>query len=294
MNQPYINITHAVPPKFDLNSLPTSPPATPNLALTGDDYFSQSVFAHAAVVPSYHGQGSGINSSIPTSPNPVVPPSSVQVSILERYIPPVSTHEYNDFFSVHGHSVLVDRLSELSDHGGTLMLMYPTKTGAESFTSHYLGPVLDPILLRIVNLNSLYYDLAGDIGRLTAVPSLKGFDAMKNKVQALCRSINSRASTGSGPRSTFQLIHSSKGACVLDQVTWRDWFVQQEQQRIKDVLNSYWQRAQRLPMDKDVTAMTIARQIIDGVRVMPTRQGLGEGEGIEIGLFIIRRTTRAQ
>ena len=79
--QPYITITHAVPPRFELLNLPNSPPSTPNLIVGRDDYFAQSVFAHAAVVPSYHVANNSMATPAPSSPNPIVPPSSVQISV---------------------------------------------------------------------------------------------------------------------------------------------------------------------------------------------------------------------
>lgn len=288
-NQPYITITHAVPQKFDLNSLPTSPPATPNIARDGGDYFNQYTFAHAAVVPVYDGLTRGLGTPANASPHPIVPPRSVQVAILERYVPPSSMEEYNDLFSTHGRSALLDRLSELSVPGGALIFIYPTKTGAKTFSQSYLSPILTPILLQIVNLNRLVWNLAEDIGRMAAIPIMNEFDVMKTKVTTLCKSMSELPSTGAD--SHFDLVYSSSGNVPLDQATWREWYIEQEKGRIREVLKSYWKQGRRLPGDTEVTDATIARAIVDGLRkgakdVRPT-----SGEGVEVGVFVIKRSS---
>jgi hypothetical protein len=285
--QPYITITHAVPHKFDLNCLPTSPPATPNHVQESADYFNQHTFAHAAVVPAYHAPTRGLKPSTNSSPNPIVPPRSVQVALLERYIPPSSTQEYNDLFSIYGHSALLDRLSELSVDGGTLLFICPTKAGAKTFSDSYLSPVLTPILLQIVNLNRLVWNLAEDIGRMAAVPYMNEFDVIKTKINTLCRSMSERLSTSAGSR--FELVYSNRGSVRLDQATWREWYIEQEKGRIRDVLKSYWKQGRRLPGDTEVTDATIARAIIDGLRKGVTSVRPSLGEGVEVGVFVIRR-----
>src|SRR5215471_10996319 len=54
---PYINIIHAVPSRFSLSNLPTSPPSTPNLLFPTDDYFNLTVFSSATPVPAYPQHG---------------------------------------------------------------------------------------------------------------------------------------------------------------------------------------------------------------------------------------------
>jgi hypothetical protein len=288
-NQPYITITHAVPQKFDLNFLPTSPPATPNIVQEGGDYFNQYTFAHAAVVPAYHAPTRGLSASTNNSPNPIVPPRSVQVAILERYIPPSSVQEYKDLFSTHGRSALLDRLSELSVDGGTLLFICPTKTGATTFSDSYLSPILTPILLQIVNLNRLVWNLAEDIGRMAAIPSMNEFHVMETKINTLCKSMSERRSTSAGSR--FELVYSSSGNVSLDQATWREWYIEQEKGRIREVLKSYWKQGRRLPGDTEVTDATIARGIVDGLRkgIKDTRPA--SGVGVEVGVFVIKRSS---
>lgn len=281
-NQPYITITHAVPNKFDLNSLPTSPPATPNLFNSGGDYFSPSVFAHAAVVPSYNNSASNRHgSSTTSSPTRIVPPSSIQMSIIERYIPPTSIRENKELFSTNGRSVLVDRLSEVSSNNGTLLFIYPTKTGAKTFSSRYLA-VLNPILMNVVNLNGLVFNLAEDIGNMLAIPEMDNFEGMKAKIQTVCERMSGA--------SQFQIVHSGKGSVRLDEATWREWYIEQEHARIRDVLRAYWKQGRRLPGDTEVTDATIARSIIDGLRKGVRGARPAAGVGVEVGVFVIRRT----
>jgi hypothetical protein len=288
-NQPYITITHAVPQKFDLNSLPTSPPATPNIVREGGDYFNQYTFAHAAVVPAYHAATRGLGASTNASPNQIVPPRSVQVALLERYIPPSSIEEYNDLFSIYGRSALVDRLSELSVDGGTLLFICPTRTGAATFSHSYLSPILTPILLQIVNLNRLVWNLAEDIGRMAVIPIMNEFDIMKTKVTTLCNNMSERPSTGT--RSRFELVYGSIGDVPLDQATWREWYIEQEKGRIREVLKSYWRQGRRLPGDSEVTDATIARAIIDGLHKGVRDVRSTSGEGVEVGVFVIKRSS---
>jgi hypothetical protein len=285
--QPYITITHAVPRKFDLNCLPTSPPATPNHVQEDADYFNQHTFAHAAVVPAYHAPTRGLSLATSSSPNPIVPPRSVQVAILERYIPPSSIQEYNDLFSIHGRSALLDRLSELSVNGGTLLFICPTKAGAKTFSDAYLSPVLTPVLLQIVNLNRLVWNLAEDIGRMAVIPHMNEFGIMKANINALCKRMSERLSTSASSR--FELVYSSRGSVQLDQATWREWYIEQEQGRIRDVLKAYWKRGRRLPGDIETTDATIARAIIDGLRKGAIGVRPSSGEGVEVGVFVIKR-----
>lgn len=96
---PYITITHAVSQVISMDEVPASPPATPSSTYTSDDYFqNQTIFTHAAVVPAYHSltQSSGVLSQRPTSI--IAAPSSIHITTLERYIPPTTSQEVDDFF----------------------------------------------------------------------------------------------------------------------------------------------------------------------------------------------------
>jgi hypothetical protein len=286
----YITVTHAVPHKFELKDLPTSPPATPNLPQGRDDYFGQTIFTNAATVSTYHGHKSLLNQQAPASPNTIVAPSSIQICVLERYIPPTSSQEYLDFFDSRGHSILVDRLAELSVRGGRLLLLYPTKTGAETFMSSYLGPVMDPFLRNFIFLNNLYFQLGSTVGAMSAVSSMLEFDDMEARIRGLCRAISRKASLRGGPASNFSVIHSDRGTGTIDSTTWKEWFVHQELVRIKENLVDYHQNGGRMPPEvnhREITTSVLARQVVEGISDSSRESG---GVPIELSMFVIERT----
>lgn len=290
--QPYITITHAVPPRFDLLHLPSSPPATPNLFVGRDDYFTQSIFVHAAVVPSYHISDNSLATPAPSSPNPIVPPSSVQVSVLERYLPPPSSQEGKDLFSLSGQSVLIDRLSELSPMKGTMLFVYPTKTGAGAFASKYLSQILDPLLRALVEVHQLSYGLAESLGSMAAVADMHEFQALKDKMTSLCRRMGNRITSDTN-RCNFSLVYASRGEVFIDRATWTEWFLKQEHSRFKRTLENYWGRGRRLSQLDSASAGSVLREFIDGVNKMTNDEAEQAGPGIEVGVFVIRRTLAA-
>jgi hypothetical protein len=286
----YITLTHAVPPKFEMKDLPTSPPATPNITQGRDDYFGQTIFTNAATVSTYHGHKSLLNSQAPPSPNTIVAPSSIHLSVLERYIPPTSSFEYADFFDSRSHSILVDRLAELSVRSGRLLLLYPTKSGAETFMSAYLNPILDPFLREFIFLNNLFFQLGTTLGTMSAVGSMLDFENMEAKVQSLCRALSRKVSLRGGPSSVFSLVHSSKGASTVDGKTWKEWFVNQEMARIKENLFEYAKSGGRMPPELNhhqLTPSVLARHVVDGIQ---DSSRVSVGVPIELGMFVIERS----
>lgn len=208
-----------------------------------------------------------------------------------------------------GRSILVDRLLELSTNGGKIMFVYPTIRGATTFSTDYIGPVLDSFLLRTMALNDLPFNLAEQVGHIAALDHLMDFETMQTKLTSLCHRMNQRSSEGSASGSRFDIVYSCTGHVVLQSKIWREWYVQQEQSRIRAIFRAYWERDGRLPRDDRVTDSTISRLIIDEVE---NRRGTisggsceaaaEEGEGraasaaagqrsIEVGVFVIRRST---
>jgi hypothetical protein len=122
---------------------------------------------------------------------------------------------------------------------------------------------------------------------MAVVPIMNEFDVMKTKINNLCKSISERPSTGGASR--FELVYSSRGSVRLDQSTWREWYIEQEKSRIREVLKSYWKQGRRLPGDTEVTDATIARSIIDGLRKGVKDRRPSSGEGVEMGVFVIKR-----
>ncbi len=290
--QPYITITHAVPPRFDLLNLPSSPPSTPNLFVGRDDYFTQSIFAHAAVVPSYHVTNNSLATPAPSSPNPIVPPSSVQISVLERYIPASSPQEGKDLFSLSGQSVLIDRLAELSPDRGSMLFVYPTRTGASTFTSRYLSHILDPLLRALIEVHQLSYGLAESLGSMDAVADMYDFGALKVRLSSLCRRMSHRI-TSETKRSNFNLVYAGSAEVAIDRRTWTEWYLKQEHARFKRTLETYWGRGKRLSQLDSASAGTMLREFIDGVNKMTNEEAEQTGPGIELGVFVVRRTLAA-
>lgn len=290
---PYIHITHAVPEQFSLSNLPSSPPSTPRHQSPRDDYFNSTVFSSAAVVSAYHDFRGPIQALPSHSPMPIVPPHSVHISVLERYLPPASPQEYIDLFSPNRPSFLVDRLFELSPDGGSLLFIYPTKRGASTFKSQYLGPILDPLLRQLVVVNELSADVGRYLGKVPSVSQMDDFDAMKSKVTQLCGALSS-------PSSQFSLVDGGKGSVHFDRNLWTEWYIHQERSRMKDVLNMYWQSGRKAPIktvfgprnhslaDKEVTSAMLLGDILDGIRRRPYESE--PQDGVELGVFVIRRS----
>ncbi|KAL2834907.1 hypothetical protein BDW59DRAFT_136793 [Aspergillus cavernicola] len=295
---PYINVTHAVPEQFSLSNLPHSPPSTPRSLFPSDDYFNPTaVFSSAAVVSAYHDFRGLIPAKAPHFPVPIVPPFSVHISVLERYLPPSSPQEYKDLFSSHRPSFLVDRLSELSPDGGSLLFIYPTRRGASTFKSQYLGPILDPLLRQLVVVNELSAEISRYLGKVSAVAHMDDFGTMRENLEQLCTAMSSSS-------SQFSIADARKGSVRLDRQLWSEWYIHQDKARMKEVISLYWQNSRRLPTaksvmntssyhrleGKEVTSAMLLSEILDGIRRRPYGEEMEPRDGIELGVFVIRRS----
>ena len=250
------------------------------------DYFNMTVFAKAVIAVDHHHAS---NASVPSSPHPVVAPSSVGVSLLERVIPPSTLQEYLDLFASDCPSVLVDRLVELSPDNGTLIFIYPTAHGAFTFSHDYLGPLLDPLLRTLVGIHGLSADVGADVGKMVAVDQMLSFERMTTKISLLLKGIN--AASQRGPPPVYRLVQSSKQTVQIERRAWIEWWTHQETPRLKEVMNRYFQRALRLPQGKEITAGTLVREIVSGVENRSYGEFDNPRRGIEVGVFVIRRTT---
>ncbi|KAI5253709.1 hypothetical protein E4T42_02808 [Aureobasidium subglaciale] len=288
----WINVFHALPGRFNLADLPTSPPSTPGPPIGGDDYFTSKVFDSAVHILDYADN----LKSLPQSPRPVVPPSSVDVSIVERYIPPTSKNEFADMFTTRGPSLLVDRLVELSPDNGTLIFIYPTKRGAQTFVNHYLGPVLDPILRSMVVVNGISSDMGQQLGKMTAVDELPDHETMKRKIVQLCSSL-SQSSPGMERfhrvPTNFELLLSSTEEVKLDRKIWsQDWWAKQEKPRIRDIISRFFRKVNRA--QEDQTPVALVHEVLDGVAQKAYPEGHDEQSGIEVNVFVISRSRCAK
>jgi len=291
-NTCWINVFHALHGRYNLADLPTSPPGTPGPAVGGDDYFATKVFDSAVPVLDYQEN----LTTMPRTPHPVVPPSSINLSIVERYIPPTSQNEFAEMFDLKGRSLLVDRMVELSPDHGTLLFVYPTKRGAQTFTRDYLSPVLDPLLRSMCIINELSVDLGSAIGRMRAVDTMPTFDTLTRKMQQLCRDLsqdgNSLSRFSRGTRPTFSLQSATREEVMLERKVWAEnWWVKQEKPRVREELSKYFRIARKLPVDSDVTPTNLIHEVLDGVTSRPYRSGDEPSCGVEVAIFVITRTS---
>ena len=292
----WINVFHAIPGRFNIADIPTSPPSTPGPPIGGDDYFTQKVFDTAVSITDYQAEDS--KSLLPRSPLPVVPPSSIDVSVVERYIPPSTSNEFSTMFDVNGPSILVDRLIELSPHNGTLLFIYPTKAGAQRFMKGYLGPILDPLLRSLVVVHGLSSDLSRTLGSMTSADLLLDHATMQRRVASLCARLTQRSSyfeRFQRHRPTFTVAYASKHEVELDRDAWaRDWWTKQEKPRIREAVTKYSQEAQKKSSnefaERSATPTELLQQLVEGVMRKPYSPGQEPEGGIEVSVFVIKRT----
>lgn len=201
-------------------------------------------------------------------------------------------------FSTTGPSLLVDRFVELSPSNGTLIFIYPTKQGADTFVSDYLGPILDPLLRSMAIINGLSADFSSSLGKMAAVDSMMDYETLRRKINTLCARLSQRAPRLErlhSKRSTFALEHSSKEEVMLDREIWaKQWWVPQEKPRVREAVTSYFRKAQRAPGNPDITPTTLIHQVLDGVERRPYGDRPVPSRGIEVGVFVIRRSIKEE
>ena len=296
----YIEITHAIPLGFSMGQVPHSPVVTPNPSSENEpaDYFSiQNTFSKAVVATSYQ---DALESSVPSSPHPVVAPSTVHISLLERYTPPTMSYEFKDLFSSDAPSALVNRLTELSSDKGSLIFIYPTKAGAHTFNSDYLGPLLHPLLRRLTGIHGLTSDLGHSVAKIESLEHLLAFEDMSRKLDLLLRKLgrSSRSSASSVSAVTsyrpsppkFEVIHRSARKVQLDRKSWQSWYLHQQKPRIQEIVGKYFKRGFRVPTETGVTAGSICREILQGLERQEYTNDSPPRDGVEVGVFVVQRT----
>lgn len=283
----YIEVTYQMPPKFNMSQIPSSPAATPTTGQGMVDYFSTHVYTRGIVAHDYEAAMAQAGSS---SPRPAVAPGSINVAMLERYIPPPSLDEYTNLFSTDMPSALVDRLFELSPKNGTFVFVYPTADGARTFFSTYLRPLLDPLLRTIASTHNLSADLPVSVGALASLHGdLLPFDRTISKLTALLRKLSRPASIphqpNARPTPTFTLVHSDRSVVDIGKDALVHWWLEQEKGRIRKAVDRYFhtRRAE--------STMGMTAKIEDGLRKRDYNDYDAERSGIEVGLYVIRRTS---
>lgn len=280
----WINVFHAVPGRYTLSDLPKSPPSTPGPAVGGDSYFTSKVFDSAVAIPDYQ----LASKLLPPSPRPVVPPGSINISVVERYIPPTNTNEFAEIFTFRGRSLLYDRLTELSPKDGILLFIYPTKSGARTFMQEYLGPILDPLLRTVTVVHDLHSELGRNLGQMGAVNYLDDYDHLETKVRKFCESLSERQSTGDA-QFNYDVIHAAQEEMVLERSAWADdWWIKQEKPRVREVITKYFRKSKKLPTG-ELSGANLIQEVLDGVSNREY-QGSPPKNGVEVGVFIVKKT----
>ncbi|KAH9825950.1 hypothetical protein Tdes44962_MAKER03874 [Teratosphaeria destructans] len=290
----WISVFHAIPGRFNLTDLPTSPPATPGQPIGGEDYFTQKVFDSAVPITDYQED----LSALPRSPRPVVPPSTINISVVERYIPPTNANEFEKMFNDDGPSILVDRLVELSPDYGSLAFIYPTRTGGMIFKQKYLGPVLDPILRSMQIVHGLSSDLGISLGNMSAIERLLEFDDLKRKMNILCAALTQRSTSMQrfhGRRAHYQVTYAAKQRVRLGRDVWaHDWWTKQEKPRVREMITKYAREASKKSsnehMERPATPAELIQHLLDSVNKKAYPAGQEPTEGVEVGVFVIQRS----
>jgi hypothetical protein len=291
----FINVFHAVPGRFNIADLPTSPPSTPGPAVGGDDYFAVTTYDSAVLVSDYQAE----STLIPAGPQPVVAPGTMNLSVVERYIPPTNRNEVHGLFRHGGPSILVDRLAELA-MDGHLIFVYPTKAGGRAFMESYLGPLLDPILRFMNVVSNLPASVCRDLGNMVAVDVLPTYEDLLANVETLCRRLNRpRGGVAGGEldrfntarrRAHYEVLHARKESVVLDRDVWaKEWWMKQEKSRIRETISKMF------PTDQFPSHLHLVQEILDGVGMKAQYQAGEEPTdvNVEVGVFVVRKTVEA-
>lgn len=293
----WINLMHAVPGRLNFSDLPSSPPSTPAPPLDGEDYFTTKIFSSAVPTAS----DDHTMESQRRTERLLSPPGTLDLSIIERYIPPVSKRELQNMFSIEPTSMLVDRLIELSPDGGCLTFIYPTKVGGRTFVHEYLDPILDPLLRTMMSLYSLSADFGNFINASDSgmANSLFEFPVAEAELRDLCdrlnrlgRSDRSRSNRLHGMEGNFEVVYAAQRMVVLDSSVWANWWKGQEKPRLSAAIARYFQRGNRLPRDGKAQQGVLVQELVDGV-VRGASKVDAPGPGVEVGVFVIKRSQSA-
>jgi len=275
----WMNVWHAVSGRFKFEDLPKSPPTTPAPPHEGDDYFTQRVFDYAVEVPDYS-QKLVAQPLTPRPQRPAIAPNSIDISIVERYIPPTSAAEFEELFSATGRSFLNDRLIELSPAHGTLLFIYPTKAGGQTFLKKYLDPILAPTLRVMMGVYELPQHLVEAVGRMDAIPSLPTFEDMKSQLLTFLNTLSNGG--GSTPNrfrlqgSTYELMHAAPELVPLDREVWaKDWWTKQEKLRIQRTFEAH--DVQSATRTRQAGAFSAAEHVV--MATLETQQAAQSNQG---------------
>lgn len=169
------------------------------------------------------------------------------------------------------------------------MFIYPTKTGALSFDRHYLGRVLDPLLRKLMVLNQLPQNVLWKIRNMASIPYMSDFPRLQARLEGFCKEVTN--GIGDIPKMPTKMVYSAKATVVLNELSWREWWAQQEQLRIREIVKIHMANRQAPPGSKTAKGKEtdngfwhgygvpgdLAREILDGIRapsVRPSSRGM--------------------
>lgn len=296
----WINLLHAVPGRFNMSDLPSSPPDTPGQPLgdptAGEDYFTTKTFESARQTIDYGcGESPQLLRHLGKSSNALAPPGTVDLAIVERYVPPASTREFDTMFSTVGPSLLVDRLVELSRNNGHLIFMYPTRKGAAEFCGRYLGPIIDPLMRSMAIINDFSENLSREVGTMYAAEKVLEFEILRLRIEDLCKrlsrreeaSVRRRLDEENGPSSSFSVSYAQRHHVFLEREVWAEWWVKQEKTKVRAAIDREFLRPGR--GHPGTSRQVVLEGILEGIASRPYGPGCDPAVGIEVGVFVVRR-----
>ncbi|KAL8688195.1 MAG: hypothetical protein Q9218_005833 [Villophora microphyllina] len=295
----FVEVTQLVPPKFSFSQMPSSPLTTPNRPAAEAnmaDYFSMpktTIYTKGATVLSHAEvrRNGNQHSNINSLPQTVVAPSSITLSVLERYILPATRQEHEDLFEVNQPSALVDRMTELKPDNGVLIFIYPTRTGGKAWKKQHLNPILDPQLHTMNQANGMPMNLVHAIGFFEARKAMYEYELLRLKISELVKNMNAK---GNGNLHQFTVAAASKQFVHIGRDALVEWYLEQELPRIRALIDNYYGRTLlRVSQDApppDFTSAGFVSQIINSVKTRPYDAASLPRDDIEVGVFVIKRS----
>ena len=131
-------------------------------------------------------------------------------------------------------------------------------------------------------------DLGLNVGRLEAREYMLSFENMEAEIRRLLRTMNSPSLIPSTSNAKYQLKFARSHTVHLERRAWQDWWLYQENGRIRRAVMDYWKRGNRIPVG--LTEGTIAREILDGLKERHYERDQEPQDGVEVGVFCIQRS----
>jgi len=144
-------------------------------------------------------------------------------------------------------------------------------------------------------INGFSVDLGSELGTMAAIDEMHSFETMSRRIQSLCQEMSPQSKENersAGRRARYTLQFAAKEEVFLERKAWADnWWIKQEKPRVREVLSRYFRIARRMPTDSDVTPTNLIHEVLDGVSSRPYGRNPEPTSGVEVGVFVIRRTS---